>query len=238
MKYHSLKVYDRRAAARRRRLGKGFTLIELLVVIAIIAILAAMLLPALGSAKERSKRISCFNNLRQMVLAMQIYSDDFPGWFYYTTSIGDDGGPQSLYKKYIPTLQTFICPSTKNVIRKRVDRRGMIQDLGNNASQGRLDNRGGHSYEFFGIYQLAPFANVRKTPQNVQGIAPKVVLVLDSDDTGINNCPDETNNHLSAGWNWGFADGHAEWINCKRTAQAILDGYMTSGRYCDGCVGR
>jgi len=75
----------------RRRGTFGFTLVELLVVIGIIAVLVAILLPSLMTARERATRIACASNLRQIAIACQAYAVDQRGCFPPSVAIGDFG---------------------------------------------------------------------------------------------------------------------------------------------------
>ena len=97
---------------------KLFTLIELLVVIAIIAILAAILMPALSSARERGKSATCTNNLKQVGIANMSYQEDYNGWYipqynFYDLPAGTELFPDKIIGNPCPRQsknRTYIWP--------------------------------------------------------------------------------------------------------------------------------
>jgi len=228
-----------------KRKKKGFTLIELLVVIAIIAILAAMLLPALARAKEQARRRVCLNNLKQLGIMLQIYANDWDGWFpvHEHEDNPPDEGPVSEYvfpkanvslalltgqldpdtagfesTRYITDYRLFVCPSTKDV--PSTDGT-LISPVSSSGGSYRSSGAETCSYSYaYGLnFQTHPDTAILadRTYTSGYGLLPwhRRQFYMLRPDS----------NHLNEGVNVLYVGGNAKWAPARRDTAASY-GYM------------
>ena len=184
-------------AMKKHLSGLRFTLIELLVVIAIIGILAAMLLPALSSARERARAISCTSNLKQGGLAMHMYSGDYDS---YAVHVGNWICSSNGHGNYDIWSNTFV--TYKYLTAKTLGCPSMFASPPNF------------------IYTMAYMLEGTKGIETVTryGVASKVPLMFETANGDFAACAWNLDNGTSLlnkhtnGNNWLFWDGHAQWI--------------------------
>lgn len=230
---------------------RGFTLIELLVVVAIIAILAALLLPSLGRAREMGKRAACLGNLRSLNLATRMYLDDNNNFMYpailnygmYTSFLSSPGGIGYLYSgNYIKDPKVFFCPSSVDTVPANWDAGGFTSEgfrkYFANPSAGNSGITGSHyTYNHLwlggggGVYLNNYFCEgVTNTPYRVCYSGNENLPLLA--DACINlSTTQRFINHARRGLNVAFLDGSVRWVDASKFGphEAVAGEFITWG---------
>jgi len=218
-------------STRRQRRRRGFTLIELLVVIAVIAILASLLLPALGSARDRARSLLCLSNLKQLGSVMAMYVNDNNDWL--TIAIGYKGHLNGnvwfdLLLPYHNNPTLYSCPGNQ----KSLDLGTLAAAYGVGFTNVHKGWFMGYSYsQYLGYENINTGAVIYKGARLTSCPKPsRFVNMHDADYTnGTTLC---TNggyvdfrgglSHCHKGDNFLFLDGHAQWA---AIGQAPLEGW-------------